>query len=260
MKRIPYALAIGSIMYAMLCTRIDVSCALSTCSRYQSDPSKRYWMAVKNILKYLKRTKDTFLVYGGEDELTVRGYSDASFQADKDDYRSQSGFVFCLNGGTVSWKSSKQSTVADSTIEAEYIALSDAAKEACQAIVDNAARCAMGEKTTEETYELNMPAYAKFFKELNTHKRKYDRNEKVMISETEEIKDKLELALIAKDDELSDDEAREYRVDLDNEIRDMFDEELRMVIEHVNVKLVSSMESPPKLELKLYHRPLSMLT
>ena len=45
-----------------------------------------------------------FLVYGGEDELTVRGYSDASFQMNKDDYRSQSGFVFCLNGGVVSWR------------------------------------------------------------------------------------------------------------------------------------------------------------
>ena len=114
----------------MLCTRIDVSCALSICSRYQSDPGEHHWKAIKNILKYLKRTKDMFLVYGGEDELTVKGYSDASFQTDKDDYRSQSGFVFCLNGGAVSWKSSKQSTVADSTMEAEYIALADAAKEA----------------------------------------------------------------------------------------------------------------------------------
>ena len=88
MSRIPYASAIGSIMYAMLCTRIDVSCALSICSRYQSDPGERHWTAVKNILKYLKRTKDMFLVYGGEDELTIKGYSDASFQTDKDDYRS----------------------------------------------------------------------------------------------------------------------------------------------------------------------------
>ena len=112
MSRIPYASAIGSIMYAMLCTRIDVSCALSTCSRYQSDPGEQHWTAVKNILKYLKRTKDMFLVYGGEDELAVRGYSDASFQTDHDDFRSQSGYVFCLNGAAVSWKSSKQSTVA----------------------------------------------------------------------------------------------------------------------------------------------------
>jgi hypothetical protein len=69
-------------------------------------------------------------VYGGEDELNVVGYTDASFQTDKDDSRSQSGYVFCLNGGAVSWKSSKQKTVADSTTEAEYIAASNASKEA----------------------------------------------------------------------------------------------------------------------------------
>ena len=65
-----------------------------------------------------------FLVYGGEEELVVTGYTDASFQTDKDDSKSQSGFVFKVNGGAVSWKSSKQEMVADSTIEAEYIAAS----------------------------------------------------------------------------------------------------------------------------------------
>ena len=131
MQKIPYASAMGSIMYAMLCTRPDVSCALSLTSRYQSDPGEAHWIAVKNILKYLRRTKDAYLVYGGhEDELVVNGYTDAGFQSDKDDFRSQSGYVFCLNGAAVSWKSSKQATVADSTTEAEYIAASDAAKEA----------------------------------------------------------------------------------------------------------------------------------
>jgi hypothetical protein len=129
MNVIPYASAIGSIMYAMICTRPDVSYALSVTSRYQADPGEGHWTAVKNILKYLRRTKDMFLVYGGEEELVVNGYTDASFQTDKDDYRSQSGFVFMLNGGAVSWKSSKQETVADSTTEAEYIAASEAAKE-----------------------------------------------------------------------------------------------------------------------------------
>jgi hypothetical protein len=130
MSGIPYASAIGSIMYAMICTRPDVSYALSSTSRYQSDPGEGHWTAVKTILKYLRRTKDAFLVYGGVNELSVKGFTDASFQSDKDDCKSQSGFVFTLNGGAVSWKSSKQETTADSTTEAEYIAASEAAKEA----------------------------------------------------------------------------------------------------------------------------------
>ncbi|KAL9225049.1 hypothetical protein vseg_001019 [Gypsophila vaccaria] len=130
MSRILYASAIGSIMYAMICTRSDISYALSMTSRYQSDPGEKHWTAVKNILKYLNKTKDRFLVYGREDELSVLGYTDASFQTDKDDFRSQSGFIFSLNGGALSWKSSKQTTIADSIAEAEYIAASEAAKEA----------------------------------------------------------------------------------------------------------------------------------
>jgi hypothetical protein len=70
-----------------------------------------------------------FLVYGGKEELVVTGYTDASFQTDPDELKSQSGFVFTINGGVVSWKSSKQETVTDSTTEAEYIAASESAKE-----------------------------------------------------------------------------------------------------------------------------------
>jgi len=57
---------------------------------------------VKNILKYFRRTKEMFLVYGGDEELVVTGYTDASFQSDKDDSKSQSGFVFTINSGAVS--------------------------------------------------------------------------------------------------------------------------------------------------------------
>ena len=130
MRAIPYASAIGSIMYAMLCTRPDVSYALSVTSRYQSNYGEAHWTVVKNILKYFRRTKEVFLVFGGEEELVVIGYTDASFQTNHDDSRSQSRFLFYFNGGAVSWKSSKQDTVADSTTEAEYIAASEAAKEA----------------------------------------------------------------------------------------------------------------------------------
>ncbi|KAD6454688.1 hypothetical protein E3N88_09394 [Mikania micrantha] len=131
MERVPYASAIGSIMYAMLCTRPDVSFALSITSRYQQNPGESHWAAMKNISKYLQRTKDMFLIYGGmKEELTVRCYTYASFQTDRDDSRSQSGYVFTLNGGAITWRSSKQSVVAQSTTESEYIAASEAAKEA----------------------------------------------------------------------------------------------------------------------------------
>ncbi|GJS01507.1 hypothetical protein Tco_0318015 [Tanacetum coccineum] len=85
MSRVPYASAIGSIMYAMTCTRHDVSFALSKVSRHQQNPGEGHWIAVKNILKYIRNTKDRFLVYGGEEKLRVTGYCDASWQTDKDD-------------------------------------------------------------------------------------------------------------------------------------------------------------------------------
>src|SRR4051812_39122606 len=129
MSTVPYASAIGSVKYAMICTRPDVSYALSVCSKYQSNPGNAHWVEVKNILKYLNRTKDMLLVFGGDEELVVKGYIDSSFMTDPNDFKSQSGYVFALNGGAVRWKSSKQNTVADCTTEAEYIAASEATKE-----------------------------------------------------------------------------------------------------------------------------------
>lgn len=113
-------------MYSMICTRPDVSYALSICSKYQSNPGMIHWAVVKNILKYLKRTKDLFQVYRGGEELVVKGYTDASFMTGPDDFKFQSGYVFTLNGGVMRWKSSKQNTVAYSTTEADYIAASEA--------------------------------------------------------------------------------------------------------------------------------------
>jgi Reverse transcriptase (RNA-dependent DNA polymerase) len=79
MKMVPYDSIIRSIMYAMLCTRLDVSYALNMTSRYQKDPEENHWTAVKNILKYLRMTKYLILIYGSEKYLTVTGYYDASF-------------------------------------------------------------------------------------------------------------------------------------------------------------------------------------
>ena len=129
MAKIPYASAIGSLMYAMLCTRPDIAYAVSVTSRFQSNPGLEHWGAVKAIFKYLRRTKDMILTYGGGD-LRLDGFTDSDFQSDVDDRKSISGFIFLCNGGAVSWKSSKQDTTADSSTEAEYIAASNAAKEA----------------------------------------------------------------------------------------------------------------------------------
>ncbi|GJX89734.1 retrotransposon protein, putative, ty1-copia subclass [Tanacetum coccineum] len=92
MSRVPYASAIGSIIYAMTCTRPDVLFALSMVSQHQQNPGEGHLTAVKNILRYLRNTKDMFLVYGGEKELKVTGYCDDGWQTDKDDSRPHSGW------------------------------------------------------------------------------------------------------------------------------------------------------------------------
>ncbi|GJW03238.1 retrotransposon protein, putative, ty1-copia subclass [Tanacetum coccineum] len=99
----------------------------------QSCMREIHWTAVKSILKYLKNTKDMVLVYRAkpEAELKVSYYVDASFQTDKDDTKSQTRYVFILNGGAVDWKSTKQSTTAMSSTEFEYI---DVAEESMEAV------------------------------------------------------------------------------------------------------------------------------
>jgi hypothetical protein len=128
MKTVLYALAIESIMYAILCTHPDVSYALSMTSRYQKNPKEDHWTAVKNILKYLRRTKDVILIYSGEKHLTVMGYCNVSFQTNRDDSKSQTWYMYMLNYGAVCWKSFKQDNTADSTVETEYMAACETGK------------------------------------------------------------------------------------------------------------------------------------
>nr|GFA96951.1 retrotransposon protein, putative, Ty1-copia subclass [Tanacetum cinerariifolium] len=101
MQNIPYASAVGSIMYDVRCTRPDVAFAQNMTSRFQQNPGEEHWTAVKNILKYLRNTKDMFLVYGGnmERELRVSCYNDAGYLTDANNLKSQTGYVFVLNGG-----------------------------------------------------------------------------------------------------------------------------------------------------------------
>ena len=129
MRGIPYASAVGSLMYTMMCTRPDICFVVGMVSRYQSEPSEENWIAVKHILKYLRRTRDYMLVYQSE-SLEPIGYTDSDLQSDIDFIKSTSRYVFTFGGGAISWRSVKQSSIANSTMEAEYIAASEPATEA----------------------------------------------------------------------------------------------------------------------------------
>ena len=112
-------------------TRPDIAAAVGVLSQYMSRPSKDHWIGVKHVLRYLKGT----LMYGlkfsaHEEEPELFGYSDADWAGDVDTRRSTSGYVFQIGSSTVSWSSKKQATVAKSSTEAEYVALSSATQEA----------------------------------------------------------------------------------------------------------------------------------
>ncbi len=124
-----YQSAVGCLLYLSGWTRPDIAFAVSYVSRFCSNPSKEHWSAVKHILRYLKGTSTFGLVYSKK-EKSLTGYSDADWAGDVNDRRSTSGYCFMLSGAAISWKSRKQSCVALSTAEAEYVALASATQEA----------------------------------------------------------------------------------------------------------------------------------
>ncbi|KAH9803716.1 hypothetical protein KPL71_001892 [Citrus sinensis] len=107
----------------------DIAQAVGAVSRYMANPGGEHWIAVKRILRYIRGTSDVALCYG-ESEFTVRGYVDSDFARDLDKRKSTTGYVFTLAGATVSWVSKLQTVVALSTTEAEYMAATQACKEA----------------------------------------------------------------------------------------------------------------------------------
>ena len=109
MERIPHAVGMRYIMYVMLCTRLNLCYTLSITSSYQYNLGEGHQKIVKNIIKYLRRTKNIyifFFIYNG-DELVIHGYSDTTFQLDIDDRNSHSIYVITLNSCVVRWKGYK---------------------------------------------------------------------------------------------------------------------------------------------------------
>ena len=129
MSRVPYASAVGSLMFAMICTRPDIAQAVGVVSRYMANPGREHWNAVKRILRYIKGSLNVALCYGGS-EVLIRGFVDSDYAGDLDKNKSTTGYVFTIAGGAVSWVSKLQSVVATSTTEAEYVAATQASKEA----------------------------------------------------------------------------------------------------------------------------------
>ena len=121
MKNIPYASVVGSLMYAQVCTRPDIAYAVGVLGRYQSNPGVDHWRAAKKVMRYLQGTKDYMLMYRQTDNLDLVGYSDADFAGCVDSRKSTSGYIFIMAGGAVSWRSVKQTLIATSTMEAEFV-------------------------------------------------------------------------------------------------------------------------------------------
>ena len=126
MKNIPYASAVGSLMYAQVCTRPDITFVVGVLGRYQSNPGLNHWKATKKVMRYLQGTKDYMLIYRRTYSLEVIGYSDADFVGCVDSRKSTSGYIFKLADGVVSWRSAKQTLIATSTMEAEFVSCFEA--------------------------------------------------------------------------------------------------------------------------------------
>jgi hypothetical protein len=123
-----YQQIIGALIYLSNTIRPDITFSVNFLARKMSEPSQQDYLLAKRILRYLKGTADLKLTFDKKNKVV--GYSDASYAEDKNDRKSTGGYVFNMNGGAISWKSQKQKIVTLSSCEAEYVTLSEAAKEA----------------------------------------------------------------------------------------------------------------------------------
>ena len=155
MKSIPYREAIGSLLWLVAGTRPDIAFAVQSCARFCANPGMKHWKAVLRILRYLHRTINFGLVYrssmytttdskiynscntitftNSDDtnlQTSVTGYSDSDWGRDPDTRRSISGYLMFMNGCLIGWCCKRQTSVALSSMEAEYMALCLATQEA----------------------------------------------------------------------------------------------------------------------------------
>ena len=129
MKNIPYASAVGSLMYAQVCIRPDIAYVVEVLGRYQSNLGMDHWRAENKVMRYLQGTKDYMLMYRQTDNLDLVGYSDADFAGCVNSHKSTPGYIFVMADEAVSWRSAKQTLIATSTMEAEFISCFEATSQ-----------------------------------------------------------------------------------------------------------------------------------
>ncbi|KEP46319.1 putative Gag-Pol-like polyprotein/retrotransposon [Rhizoctonia solani 123E] len=129
MKKVPYLALVGALLFVCCQTRPDVSYAVCTLSRFSANPGRAHWDALLGILRYLHSTSTFGVSYSRAGSHALSIYSDADYGMCPDTYKSTTGWVVALCGGLVSWSSKLQSVIAQSTAEAEFIAMSMACRE-----------------------------------------------------------------------------------------------------------------------------------
>ena len=127
-EKLPYQELVGALLFLTAISRPDISFEVSRATQFMSNHGEDHWKAAKRILRYLKGTISQGIWFNGKD-LELRAYADADYAANPDTRKSTSGFVLTLSSGPVTWAARSQKSVAQSTTEAEYIALADCIKD-----------------------------------------------------------------------------------------------------------------------------------
>jgi len=127
-----YARLLGELQFLANATRPDIAFAVNRLASYTANPSIQHISALKRILRYLAGTKSYGITYTADSDQSnlFHGYADAAY-GNLDERKSTTGYVFIAGKGAITWRSKKQQVVALSSTEAEYVALSEAAREAC---------------------------------------------------------------------------------------------------------------------------------